>query len=152
MADFEFYDSAVESELKKNGIYASVTKGVSMQPLFKTNRDMIIIKTPDVPPRRFDVVLYKSRSGKYVLHRIVKVRDDEYIIRGDNTYSLEHVPKDQILAVLTEFNRKGKRRSASHKGYRLYARLWNFIYPLRYLYVKSLSLLRRVYRVVFKKK
>lgn len=152
MADFEFYDSAVEAELKKNGIYASVTKGVSMQPLFRTNRDMIILKTPDAPPKRFDVVLYKSRSGKYVLHRIIRVRKDEYVIRGDNTYSLEYVPKDGILAVLTEFNRKGKRRSASSKGYRLYARFWNFIYPLRHLYVKSRSLASKVYRAIFKKK
>ena len=152
MADCEFYDSALISELEKNGVYASVTKGVSMQPLFKTNRDMIILKRGSGELSRFDVALYRLPSGKYVLHRVIRVLPDKYVIRGDNTYSLEYVPKEWVLAVLTEFNRKGKRISVENKGYRLYARLWNFIYPVRFLYVKARSLAGRVYRKLFKRK
>ena len=147
-----FYDSALESELQKSGVYASVTKGVSMRPLFKTNRDMVIIRKPTEELRRFDVALYKLPSGKYVLHRVIKVLPDKYVIRGDNTYSREYVPKEWVIGVLTEFNRKGKRTSVSNKGYRLYARLWNFIYPVRYLYVKARSLAGRAYRKIFKRK
>ena len=147
-----FYDSALESELQKSGVYASVTKGVSMRPLFKTNRDMVIIRKPTEELRRFDVALYKLPSGKYVLHRVIKVLPDKYVIRGDNTYSREYVPKEWVIGVLTEFNRKGKRISVENKGYRLYARLWNFIYPVRYLYVKARSLAGRAYRKIFKRK
>ena len=115
MDDLQLQGTAVESELKKNGVYASVTSGVSMRPLFKTNRDMVILKRPEAEPRKYDVVLYKVASGRYVLHRIIKVTPDKFIIRGDNTFTLEYVPKDAVLGVLTEFNRKGKRISADNK-------------------------------------
>ena len=152
MDNQNFYDSAVESELQKNGVYASVTKGVSMSPLFKTNRDMIILKKIDEEPKRLDVVLYRSGSGKYLLHRIVKVLPDHYVIRGDNTYTPENVGKNEIIAILTEFNRKGKRRSVDHVGYRVYSSVWTFIYPLRYLFRKLRGIAGRVYRRMFKKK
>ena len=150
MSDLGFFDSAIESELDK-GAYASVTKGVSMSPLFRTNRDMIILKRPERELKRLDVVLYKSPSGKYLLHRIVRVRPDEYIIRGDNTYTPEHVAKGEIIAVLTEFNRKGKRSGIDSLGYRVYSHVWTLIYPARLLYRRVRSLGGRVYRKLFKK-
>ena len=146
------YDSAVETELREHGVYASVTRGVSMLPLFKTNRDMVILKRPSGELKRYDVVLYKVAGGRYVLHRIVKVRPDELLVRGDNTYALEHVRSDEILGVLTEFNRKGKRISVDNFAYRVYSRVWNLIYPIRYLFVTALRFAKKVYRKIFKRK
>lgn len=151
MSNCEFFDSTVESELRESGVYASVTKGSSMRPLFKTNRDVVILKRSDTEPRKYDVVLYKSGEGKYILHRIVKVLSDEFIIRGDNTYIPERVAKDRILATLTEFNRKGKKHKIDEIGYRMYSRFWNFIYPIRFLIFKSFMLAHRIYRKIFKK-
>lgn len=152
MDKYGFIDSAVEAELTSSGVYASVTKGTSMRPLFKTHRDMIILKKPDAEPKKYDVVLYRMSGGKYILHRIVKVLPDSFIIRGDNTFSPEHVAKDKILAVLTEFNRKGKKHYVTDRGYRMYSRVWNFIYPARFLFHKGLSLARRGYRKIFRGK
>lgn len=142
--------TTVESELDRCGVYASVTSGVSMRPLFRTNRDMVILKKPDAEPKKYDVVLYKLPSGRYVLHRIIGVRDNRFIIRGDNTYSLEYVDKTDILAVLAEFNRRGKRVSVDNGVYLAYARVWNFIYPVRFVCYKVLSLAKKVYRKIFK--
>ena len=150
--DNGFFDSTVEAELREHGVYASVTRGVSMRPLFKTNRDMIILKRPSGDLKRYDVMLYKVAGGRYVLHRIVKIRPDELLIRGDNTYALEHVKSDEILGVLTEFNRKGKRMSVDNLGYRVYSRVWNLIYPIRYLFVTALRFAKKVYRKIFKRK
>ena len=146
------YDSAVESELMTNGAYVSVTKGVSMKPLFKTNRDIVILERPERELKRLDVVLYKASSGKYLLHRIVKVLPEGYIIRGDNTYTDEHVAKGDILALLTEFNRKGKKITADNRSYRFYSYVWTLIYPVRFFYVRCRSFAARVYRKLFKKK
>jgi hypothetical protein len=74
-----------ERELKENGVYASITRGVSMRPLFKTHRDVVIVRTPIRPYKKYDVVLYTA-ADKYVLHRIIGKRDGAYVIRGDNTY------------------------------------------------------------------
>ena len=141
-----------ERELDESGVYVSVTRGCSMQPLFKTNRDVIVLRKPTAELKKYDVALYKTQSGKYTLHRVVRVAPDEYLIRGDNTFVLEHVKKDRILAVLTEFTRKGKKHRVTDISYRIYSRVWNLIYPIRLLYVKARHLACRIYRKIFKKK
>ena len=140
-----------ERELSENGVYASITRGVSMRPLFKTHRDVIIVRTPTRPLKKYDVVLYKV-GDKYVLHRIIGKKDGVFIIRGDNTYTREYVEEGKILALLTEFNRGGKRHSVEETSFKIYSRVWNFIYPVRYLLQFFRRAVRKVFRVVFKKK
>ena len=142
---------SVIDELEKHGSYASVTEGVSMRPLFRTHRDVVILKPPSRELKKYDVVLYTTGvQGKYLLHRIVKVLPDEYLIRGDNTYILEHVKPERIIAILTEYNRKGKRRSVDTPLFKLYSVFWNFIYPIRFLCHKLRRMLARIYRGIFK--
>ncbi len=141
----------IERELLSGG-YISITKGISMYPLFKTGRDVVKLITPLEPLKKYDVVLYKVAEGKYVLHRIIGVRSDEFIIRGDNTYRKEHVKKGRILAVLTEFKRKGRAHKVTDRSYLLYSRFWNFIYPIRYIAYHILMLAYKMYRKIFKKK
>lgn len=141
----------IESELAKHGVFASNTSGVSMQPLFKTHRDMVIIKKPDGELRKYDVALYRDSRSRYVLHRVIGVRDDEYIIRGDNTFVKEHVPKNAVIGVLIAFNRNGKRHSTDELLYKLYSRFWHFIYPLRHAKMATRRALARLYRKIFKK-
>lgn len=142
----------VESELSLRGSFASVTKGVSMRPLFRTRRDMIVIKPPSSPLRKYDIVLYRGIDGEYILHRIIKVKEDSFVIRGDNTYTKEYVPKDRVIGVLTSYNRKGKSGTPESVSFKLYSRLWHYIYPFRYMYVKARGFLVRAYRKAFPKK
>ena len=145
-------ESIVEAELRANGIYVSTTRGVSMRPLFRTGRDIVILESPKGELLRFDVALYKSRSGAYTLHRVIAVKENEYLIRGDNTYSVEHIAKDRVLAVLTEFRRKGKKYTVNDKGYRIYVRIWCFIYPIRHIIHMPRPLLGKIYRKLFRRK
>ncbi len=146
------YEGDIEKELSEKGSFASVTKGVSMRPLFKTERDMVIIAPLDGEPKKYDVVLYRGAGGEYILHRVIAVKPGFYIIRGDNTYSKEYVPKDRVIGVLVSFNRKGKGVSRDAFGYKLYSRIWNFIYPFRLAYVKTRASLARAYRKIFKRR
>ena len=147
-----FATGFIEGELDKHGTYASTTRGVSMEPLFRTGRDVVFISRPEGELKKYDVALYRAHNGNYVMHRVVKVTNSEYLIRGDNTFVLEHVPKDGIIGVLTEFNRKGKRHRCDERGYLIYAKLWNFIYPVRYLLHVARRVAGKVYRTVFKRK
>ena len=152
MSNYEFADTAVESELRDSGVYISVTKGTSMRPLFKTNRDVVMLKKLEKEPVKYDVVLYRDAVGKYLLHRIIRITPDSFIIRGDNTFLRERVSKDRIIAVLTEYKRKGKKHSTRDFGYRLYCRAWNFIYPIRFICHKIWCLARVLYHKIFKNK
>lgn len=122
---------AIEEILQKEGVFVSTTSGVSMEPLFKNRRDTIVITPVNGRLKKYDVPLYR-RGEQYILHRIVKVLPDSYVICGDNCVAKEYDITDaQILGVLTEFYRKDKHYTVSHKGYQLYARVWVAIHPLR---------------------
>ena len=143
--------ATIESELESHGIYASNTMGVSMRPLFKTHRDMVILKKPEGELKKYDVALYRVRE-KYILHRVIAVREHEYIIRGDNTFKKEHIPKEAVIGVLIAFNRCGKRHEVTELGYKIYSRVWHYIYPLRVLYNFAYRVLAKIYRTLFKRR
>ena len=142
----------VETVLARDGYYVTLTSGVSMRPLFKTHRDAVVISPPTGELRKYDIALYTYGDGRYILHRVVDVREDCYLIRGDNTYKLERVPKGRVIGVVTSFNRNGKRYDLTEPSYKFYSRFWNFIYPIRYLLFKARNLLSRIKRAIFRKK
>ena len=141
----------IERELSENGIYASNTRGVSMQPLFKTHRDMVIIKRADGELKKYDVALYKDPRSRYVLHRVIAVKDDYYIIRGDNTFVNEKVPKSAVLGILVAFRNKKRSKTVDDRLYKFYSRFWHAIYPVRYVKHKIRTLLVKIYRTFFKR-
>lgn len=118
-------------------------KGTSMLPMLRQGIDSVELLAATEPLRKYDLPLYRYPNGKYVLHRIVGLREDGYICRGDNTYQNEHIPCDSIIAVVTAFYRKGKRIPCDAWGYRLYCRMWCAVYPLRRFFVRCKNWLRR---------
>lgn len=130
----------IEDELARHGSYASVTRGVSMRPLFKTHRDVVVILPPPPELKKYDVVLYTVAENKYVLHRVIGIDGDTLIIRGDNTYRREYVPASRIIGILSEFNRRGKHHTVEERGYKIYSRIWHYLYPVRHF----LNLFRRL--------
>ncbi|MCR5061085.1 MAG: hypothetical protein K6A80_08665 [Saccharofermentans sp.] len=139
-----------EEELARNGRLIYSNHGCSMLPLIKQGRDLVVIVRPPESGRlkKYDVPLYRrGDSPKCVLHRIIRVTDTGYVIRGDNTYFKENdITDKEIIGVLSCVVRKGHEVSVESFGYKLYSRVWNFIYPLRFCYVKVRSFGGRVLR------
>lgn len=121
-----------EEILACDGILVYKTRGVSMEPMLRQNRDLVIIRTPVCRLKKYDVALYK-RGNNYILHRVIGVRPDHYLIRGDNTYRVELVPDCDVIGVLKGFQRNGRQYSVTDRSYRIYVRFWQTIYPLRFI-------------------
>lgn len=151
MSELNCNVGVIEEQLDTHGVYASNTVGASMRPLLRNHQDMVIIYKPEGELKRYDVALYRVGT-KYVLHRVLLVKDDFYLIRGDNTFVMEKVPKSAVIGVMTEFNRGGKRHSVNEPFFRFYAWFWHFIYPIRFVWHKVRGFLGRVYRGLFAKK
>lgn len=118
--------------LKEHGEILIAPLGGSMLPLLKGDNCQVILKVPKESLRKFDVVLYRSGSGKLILHRIIKVQPSSYTLCGDNTYTFETgIMKEQILGIMTGFYRKNTYISCERAGYRFYVKLWWLLYPLR---------------------
>ena len=133
-------------ELERNGFYMSVPKGVSMKPMIFNKQGIVEIRKLEQRARRYDVVLY-VRGEQGVLHRVLHVKGDHYVILGDNCWRLEYVPFDDVKGIATRFYRKGKWYDVDNKWYRLYVHIWvDFLFikrPLFYIRDKIKNKLRR---------
>lgn len=125
--------NSIREILDRTGKYTGLTYGVSMRPIIHQQRDNIIIVKNEGRLKKYDVPVYQLKSGKYVMHRIIEVHDDHYIIMGDNTKVREYVTDEMICGKLIGYYRKGKRYIDCENNvlYKLYARIWTALVPLR---------------------
>lgn len=89
----------IEDGIQKNGYHLSTIVGDSMMPLLRNRRDMVKVVPVEGKLKKYDLPLYKRPSGQYVLHRILKVKKDHYLICGDNRCHKEKVPFDWVIGV-----------------------------------------------------
>ena len=115
-----------EEILARDGKLVYTNVGTSMLPLLRQGRDLFVVeKRGPGRLRAGDVVLYRRPPDKYVLHRIVQVREKDYVILGDNCVNREYgITDGDILGVMTGFVRDGKQHTVTERGYRLYRFLW----------------------------
>lgn len=121
-----------EEMLRQDGYIVFTNVGISMLPLLRERRDVIEIR-PKGPGRcsKYDVVLYR-RGERYILHRVLKVLPEGYLIAGDhNTFVERDVTDDMILGVMTRVIRDGRSIRPTHWRYRLYVLLWCAPWQLR---------------------
>lgn len=121
-----------EQALETRGSFVVPAKGESMRPLIRPGRDLVEIsrKGPD-RCKKHDVALYR-RDGKVVLHRVLQVRPDDYVMAGDHQIMKETgVTDEQILGVLSAVIRNGRRVAVTDRVYRCYVRVWCGLYPVR---------------------
>ncbi len=124
-----------EEYLENNEKLIYRNTGTSMLPLLKQGRDFFIVeKVNNRPLRKYDVLLYKRKPDKYVLHRIIKIKDGKYVIRGDNCINKEYgITDDDIIGIMTGFIRKGRQHSTCEFFYKLYSVCHCALSPLRIL-------------------
>lgn len=130
----------------KNLYYTNV--GDSMLPLIREGKDILIIAPrPFNRLKKNDIPLYKRDSGQYVLHRIVKVRKKDYLLRGDNRYFTEKGITDKhIIGILVAIIRDGKYLSLDDEKYLSYVKKLNKTYIFKFLKYKLLRFLYKLKR------
>ena len=134
--------SSFEEILERDGRLVYTNVGDSMMPLIREGRDLLVIRPCEGRLRWLDIPLYRRDSGQYVLHRVMKVRTDGYVMCGDNRWGLERGISDRhIVGVLTSIIRDGKEIPMSGFGIRMYSIVWYLLYPLRYCCLRLSSFL-----------
>lgn len=142
----------IEETLSADGEVSFSPSGNSMRPLLRHRQDTIVLKKPVGKLRKYDVPLYRRKDGSFVLHRVIGIDSDGYIMCGDNQTVKERAIKDeQIIAVMTSFCRGGKNISCESFSYRLYSKIWIFLLPLRRFLRRVRSALARIRRKLIEK-
>lgn len=129
--------TSIRECLDKTGKYTGLTMGTSMRPIIHQQRDNIIVVKNTERLKKYDIAVYQLKSGKYVMHRVVEVYDDHYIIIGDNLKEREYVTDDMVCGRLIGYYRKGKKYidCDNNKLYKLYSRVWVALLPIRPLFI-----------------
>ena len=116
-------NTSLEEELRSGKTCVSTTVGDSMEPMLRNRRDTIIIEPVHGRLKRYDLPLYRRPDGKYVLHRILHVKKEGYII---------------------EFYRGEKHISVRYPTYRLYVHLWCDLFLIRAAILRIKNKLQRI--------
>ena len=95
-----------EEVLEKDGELFFTNVGYSMYPLIKQREDILhIVKTNNY--KKGDIILYKSSEDHYVLHRILKIKNDVIICAGDhNPFKDKPITNNQVLGLLVAIKKK----------------------------------------------
>ena len=120
-------------KLESGGTVTFMPNGTSMQPMLRNGMDIVVLKKPEGKLKKYDLPFYRRNNGSFVLHRICGLAaDGSYILCGDNQFKIEKgITDDQIFAVVTAFNRKGKSYTVNSLSYRIYVRFWCYSRPVR---------------------
>ena len=136
----------MEEILAETGELFTTASGVSMLPCIRPKRDMLPLAKPEHDIKKYDVLLYKRKNGTYILHRVMEVKSDSYVLCGDNQWVLEHgITDEQVLGVLRGFYR-GKKYIDCQKNhlYHFYVKLWCFSLGIRRWFLRGMNLMRRI--------
>ncbi len=109
--------SQYKTELDSNNVIAFVPKGNSMWPTLKHNAQSVIIERKTERLSRLDVAFYLRADGSAVLHRVLEVKDDGYVMCGDSQLVLEPVKEEQVFGKMAGFYRKDKYIKATDEKY-----------------------------------
>lgn len=138
--------SSFEEEIQRRGYLLYRNEGDSMLPLIRQGRDLVLISgKPEGRLKKYDVPLYRRDSGQYVLHRVLRVRKNDYVLCGDNRWQRETGISDRhIIGVLTAVIRDGQKLPTTARRYRLYAHLWCDLFYLRAFLLWCRDRLKRI--------
>lgn len=107
-------------------------RGRSMRPFLEDGRDKALLKI-ESHPKVGDAVLAEISKGHFVLHRIIKIEDEQVTLRGDGNLNEEHCTLNDIRAKAIGFYRKGRNvlDTTESKKWRIYSWWWTHLYPIR---------------------
>lgn len=146
MLDLTEYEPVIRLAIKDGGEFRIYPRGTSMLPMLRQEVDSVLLREPPGQCKKYDIILYRRSQGQYVLHRIVKVTQDGYVLCGDHQTSMETgISREQIIAIVDGFYRKEKRIHVKQFLYQCYVHIWCCI-PLRKIGMKTGRILRQIWR------
>lgn len=136
--DARQYISMLRELVKEGNEVSLLITGSSMTPFLFHEKDTVCFKTPDRPLKRGDMVFFQRDDGRFVMHRICRVRPEGYYIVGDAQTEIEGpVREDQIFGLITKVQRRGKWLGPDAFWWRFFATVWLWIIPIRPMIMKT---------------
>ena len=145
----ELLHPIISESIREGGQFVFYPSGISMLPTIKEREDCVVLVEAD-DLQKNDLILYRRKCGKYVLHRIIDIKNGEYTLCGDNQFRYEYgITSDMTIAMASEIRKKDGSviTLADIRAYK----------PSSYLFIRRKLMcvrmfLGRIYRRIFKNK
>ena len=140
----DIFFTQVETEIAAGRSVRFKVKGSSMYPLLREGKDEVTLSELTREPQVMDILLFRYK-GKHLLHRIISISGDIYIIQGDGIYlSKEICQRNDIVGIVTEIHKQGKTHVlTTSKRAKFYILCWH---KLRFCRRYLLAFLRMFYK------
>ena len=148
-------DNAVLFRLVKEALDEGHTatvraRGISMRPFIEHERDIIMLAAVRAEEiKRGDAVLAETKTGLFVLHRVIRREGNVLTLKGDGNWrGTESCEVENVIARAVAFYRKGRQKPDLVCGmkWRIYSKVWMALSPVRRL---LLAFHRRIYLKLF---
>lgn len=104
--------------------------GVSMRPFLRTG-DFVYVELPDGPIRKGDILLFQRPNGQYVLHRVMKIRKDGYLMLGDSQLEMEPIHASCVRAKAASARIQGQIVAEGSFRWWMFSHPWRWLAPWR---------------------
>ena len=144
MNEEDFIRIIEDKFLKSENVNLTVT-GNSMVPFLVHKRDFVILSAPDDIIRKGDILFYRRKNGKCVLHRVKKITDHGLYFIGDSQNTIEGpLDKSCVLAKCNSVIRKGKLIDNKSIIWKFFRDVWLNIIPLRLPLIKFIAKIKKL--------
>ena len=135
--------------LSEGGTFRFYPRGTSMLPTIKEGRDQVLLTSVPEKLEKYQIILYKRKDGTFVLHRIVKIKGDTYVMCGDNQYILETgILREQMLGLVCGIVQDGETIDPESKEQRRKAAVWVETRTLRKKLIRMRGYLWKIKRCI----
>ena len=136
---------------EKGAAFRFKAAGLSMTPSICNNDVITVSPLEKIPPFVGEVVAFRHpRTGRLLIHRVVRKKQSTFNIRGDSLrYTDSHIPRENILGVVTAVERRGR---GLFWPDRFHHPFWARLYFAGYLAYREIRFrLKAVLRFIFRK-
>lgn len=107
-------------------------KGNSMLPFIRGDGDTVTLQPAD-SIRKWDIVLARTSTGLYILHRVIDRQKESITLMGDgNLFQTEQCDLHEVYGKVVRITRpNGKNIDCTTRKARLSAKVWAFLSPAR---------------------
>lgn len=117
--------SGAEAFLNEGRDVVLKTKGNSMLPFIRGDKDSVRLRRPD-RLEVGDIVLVRL-PGRYVMHRIISCEGDDFVMMGDgNLVGTERFRRDEVVGKVVAIIKENGKEVPPGKG-----RIWKMLRPVR---------------------
>jgi len=131
------YVSILKTLVEQGDEVSMIVVGSSMAPFLIHKRDYIYFKKIDRMLHKGDICFFQRNNGAFVLHRIYKIKGNDYYFVGDNQIDIEGpIHRKQIFAIVFKVKRKDKIIQPGDFWWDFFYYGWIRIIPFRHMIMK----------------